>query len=93
MNVCRIMKLCSFLQEFLDREKDNNYEIDKKQKGAERLNAKIRLDYQTAETNRLQVRDELETLKYAVDRSATDLESARGQSVQLSKNTTDKRKK
>ena len=86
-------QLINFLQEFLDREKENNFEVDKKQKAAERLAAKIRLDYQTCETNRLQVKDELETLKYSVDRSATDLESARGQSAQLTKEIKDKRKK
>lgn len=80
------------LQEFLDREKENNYEMDRKQKAAERLAAKIRLDCQTAETTRLQVKDELETLKYSVDRSAMDLESARSRSAQLSKDIKDKRK-
>lgn len=80
-------------QEFLDREKENNYEMDKKQEAAERLSAKIRLDCQTAETTRLQVKDELETLKYSVDRSAADLESARGQSMQMSKDIKDRRKK
>lgn len=77
----------------MDKEKENNNEMAKKQTGAERLAAKIRLDYQTAETTRLQVKDELETLKYSVDRSAADLDSSRGQSTQLSKEIKDKRKK
>ncbi len=38
-------------------------EIDKKLKGSERLAAKTRLEYQSVETTRIQVKDELETLK------------------------------
>ncbi len=46
------------------------------------------------ETTRIQVKDELERiLKYAVDRAATDLETTRGQSTQLTKEIKDKRKK
>lgn len=82
-----------FLQGFLDHEKENNQEMDKKLKNAERMAAKNRLDYQAAETTRLQVRDELETLKYAVDRMAADLESTRGQNTQLGREIKDKRKK
>lgn len=81
------------MQEFLDREKENNYEKDKKLKADERLAAKTRLDYQSYETTRIQVKDELETLKYAVDRSGADLESTRSRSIQLGKDIKDKRKK
>ena len=80
-------------QIFLDNEKENNNEMDKKLKSAERMAAKNRLDYQSSETTRIQVKDELESLKYAVDRMAADLESTRGQSTHLSKEIKDKRKK
>lgn len=83
----------TLLQGFLDDEKENNKEIDKKLTGAERVAAKFRLEYQDSETARLQVKDELETLKYAVDRMAADLESTRGKSTQLTKEIKDKRKK
>lgn len=80
-------------QEFLDCEKENNNEIDKKLKAAEKLAAKNRLEYQASEGTRIQVKDELETLKYTVDKCATDLESARGQSMHLGKEIKDKRTK
>lgn len=89
----QLLSFSLLLKVFLDHEKENNNEMDKKLKGAERMAAKNRLDYQTAETTRIQVKDELETLKYAVDRMAADLESTRGRSTQLSKDIKDKRKK
>ena len=86
--------LCfQLLQEFLDREKENNSEKDKKLKASERFAAKSRLEYQTTETARIQVKDEVETLKYSVDRTCAELESTRGQSTQLSREIKDKRKK
>ena len=51
------------------------------------------MEYQDAEMARVQVKDELETLKHGVDKMAADLESARGQSTQLGKDIKDKRKK
>ncbi len=81
------------LQEFLDREKENNYEMDKKLKTSERFAAKSRLELQAAETARIQVKDEVETLKYSVDRTGAELESTRGQSAHLSREIKDKRKK
>ena len=44
----------------------------------ERLVAKQRLEYNEAESSRLQFKDELETLIYTVDRTAADLETLRG---------------
>lgn len=78
---------------FLDHEKENNYEMDRKLTASERLSAKNRLEYQATETARIQVKDELETLKYSVDRTAADLESNRGRSAHLTKEIKDKRKK
>ena len=80
-------------QEFLDNEKKNNAEKDKKLNDAERLSAKTRLAQQDAEASRIQFRDELETLKYSVDRVASDLESTRAQSKELTREIKDKRKK
>lgn len=82
-----------YFQEFLDREKGNNDEIDKKLKYTEKLAAKMRLECQASEGTRIQVKDELETLKYTVDKCATDLESARGQSSHLGREIKDKRTK
>ena len=81
------------IQEFFDNEKKNNAEKEKKLSDAERLSAKMRLGYQDAEASRIQFRDELETLKYSVDRAATDLDSTRAQSKELTREIRDKRKK
>ena len=80
-------------QEFFDNEKRNNAEKDKKLNDAERQSAKMRLNYQDAEASRIQFRDELETLKYSVDRVASDLESTRAQSKELTREIKDRRKK
>ena len=59
----------------------------------ERLAAKMRLEHQDSEAARAQFQDELETLKYSVDRTASDLESNRARSHQLTRDIKDKRKK
>ena len=46
-------------REFLDQEKQNNEEVTKKVSMAERQAAKMRLDYQDAETRRMQFKDEV----------------------------------
>ena len=53
----------------------------------------MRLGCQDAEASRIQFRDELETLKYSVDRAASDLESTRAQSKELTREIKDRRKK
>ena len=80
-------------QEFFDDEKQNNDEKEKKVNIAERVSAKRRLDYQDAETARIQFKDELETLKRSVDRTAADLDDARTKSTHLSREIKDKRRK
>ena len=74
-------------------EKENNAEKDRQVKSAERLTAKNSLLYQEDETARLQVKDELETLKFSVERCATDLEKTKATNKQLAKNTKDSKKK
>ena len=59
----------------------NNGELEKKHTIMERLVAKQRLEYNEAESSRLQFQDELETLKYTVDRTAADLETLRGNTL------------
>lgn len=46
-------------REFLEQEKQNNEEVTKKVNLAERQSAKMRLDYQAAETGRMQFKDEV----------------------------------
>ena len=47
----------------------------------ERQVAKQRLEYNEAESSRLQFKDELETLIYTVDRTAADLETLRSNTL------------
>ncbi|KAJ7376952.1 Coiled-coil domain-containing protein 39, partial [Desmophyllum pertusum] len=75
-------------QKFLESELANNQEKEKKVGVAERQAAKQRLEYQDAEQIRIQFQDELDTLKYTVDRTARDLDSARQKYNLLKKEVT-----
>ena len=48
------------LKEFLEQEKNNNEEIEKKITTSERQSVKIRLDYHDLEQARVQLKDEVE---------------------------------
>ncbi|KAL5004553.1 hypothetical protein ScPMuIL_018009 [Solemya velum] len=77
-------------QQFLENELENNHDEEKKISIAERTAAKVRLDLQEAETQRVQFQDELDALKRTVDRTAADLEATRSHVTQLKKDVTDK---
>lgn len=77
-------------QKFLESELANNQEKEKKVGVAERQAAKLRLEYQDAEQIRIQFQDELDTLKYTVDRTARDLESTRHKHNLLKKEVTNR---
>ncbi|XP_075274387.1 coiled-coil domain-containing protein 39 isoform X2 [Opisthocomus hoazin] len=64
---------------FLVNETLNNMEYEKKISSAEREAASLRNEYQTQDTYRVQLQDELDALKSTVDRTAADLESLRTQ--------------
>ncbi|XP_039256465.2 coiled-coil domain-containing protein 39-like [Styela clava] len=72
-------------QLFLENESENNQEMEKKIASQERLAAKLRIQYQEHENNRMQLEDELDTLKYTVERTATDLESIKSSVTGLKK--------
>ncbi|XP_078420092.1 coiled-coil domain-containing protein 39 [Cetorhinus maximus] len=76
--------------QFLKNETENNKEFEKKISVNQRLSAKLRLEYQEHETNRLQLQNELDTLKSRVDRTATDLETVRSQITNLKRQNMDK---
>ncbi|KAK3603714.1 hypothetical protein CHS0354_023327 [Potamilus streckersoni] len=80
-------------QMFLENEIENNREQEKKISFAERTAAKIRNDYQEADTQRIQFQDELDALKRTVDRTNTDLEATRSQVSHLKKDVTEKSNK
>eukprot|EP00062_Callorhinchus_milii_P021610 gi/632978509/ref/XP_007905952.1/ PREDICTED: coiled-coil domain-containing protein 39 [Callorhinchus milii] len=63
--------------QFLKNEADNNNEFEKKISSSERQAAKLRSEYQTYETNRIQLENEFENLKKRVNRTAFALESLR----------------
>ncbi|XP_067851309.1 coiled-coil domain-containing protein 39 isoform X2 [Heptranchias perlo] len=79
--------------QFLKNETENNEEFEKKISSNERHSAKLRLEYQGHETNRLRLQSELDTLKSRVDRTATDLETVRGQVTNLKRQNMDKTNK
>ncbi|KQK81094.1 coiled-coil domain-containing protein 39 [Amazona aestiva] len=70
---------------FLVNETLNNMEYEKKISSAEREATSLRHEYQTQDTYRAQLQDELDTLKYTVDKTASDLESLRTQVTNLKK--------
>ncbi|NXW89546.1 CCD39 protein, partial [Alopecoenas beccarii] len=70
---------------FLVNETLNNMEYEKKISSAEREAAVLQNEYQTQETYRVRLQDELDDLKCTVDRTAYDLESLRTQVTNLKK--------
>ncbi|NXS88201.1 CCD39 protein, partial [Erpornis zantholeuca] len=70
---------------FLVNETVNNMEYEKKISSAEREANNLRKEYQTQDTRRTELQDELQALKSFVNRSASDLESLRTQVNNLKK--------
>ncbi|XP_065530567.1 coiled-coil domain-containing protein 39 [Lathamus discolor] len=70
---------------FLVNETLNNMEYEKKISSAEREATSLQHEYQTQDTYRVQLQDELDTLKSTVDKTASDLESLRTQVTNLKK--------
>uniref|UniRef100_A0A8C5R1E6 Coiled-coil domain-containing protein 39 n=1 Tax=Leptobrachium leishanense TaxID=445787 RepID=A0A8C5R1E6_9ANUR len=71
--------------QFLKSEIDNNKEYENKISSAERKAAKLRLEHQEQEAIQSQLKDELDTLKVTVDRTATELEVLRTEVSNLKK--------
>ncbi|NWV23419.1 CCD39 protein, partial [Origma solitaria] len=70
---------------FLVNETVNNMEYEKKISSAEREANNLRKEYQTQDTRRAELHDELQALKSIVNRTASDLESLRTQIANLKK--------
>ncbi|GAB0193700.1 coiled-coil domain-containing protein 39 [Grus japonensis] len=70
---------------FLVNETLNNMEYEKKISSAEQEATSLRNEYQTQDTYRVRLQDELDALKSTVDRTAADLESLRTQVTNLKK--------
>ncbi|NXO72786.1 CCD39 protein, partial [Phainopepla nitens] len=75
---------------FLVNETVNNMEYEKKILTAEREANNLRKEFQTQDTRRTQLQDELQALKSIVNRTASDLESLRTQITNLKKEIQEK---
>ncbi|CAG5119054.1 unnamed protein product, partial [Candidula unifasciata] len=75
---------------FLEHEKENNLECEKKITIAERQSAQTRMELLQAEQQKLQFENEANTLKRTVDRTALDLELTRVAVNHLKKDIVDK---
>ncbi|NXJ77229.1 CCD39 protein, partial [Trogon melanurus] len=75
---------------FLVNETLNNMEYEKKISSAEREATILRNEYQTQDTYRVQLQDELDALKSTVDRTASDLESLRTRVTNMKKEIQEK---
>ncbi|XP_055977885.1 coiled-coil domain-containing protein 39 [Sorex fumeus] len=62
---------------FLENEIGNNTEFERKIAAADRKVSKCRMEYQSHENSRVQLKDELDCLKATVNRSSSDLEALR----------------
>ncbi|KAF6040654.1 CCDC39 [Bugula neritina] len=80
-------------RQFLESQENNNEEMEKKISVAERNAARLRLEYQEADSDRVRFADELDALKRTVDRTNQDLEITRTQVSQLKKDIMDKQGK
>jgi len=80
-------------QSFLESELENNQEMEKKISMEERNAAKFRIDLQEHENVRSQLGNELDTLKYTVERTASDLEAMKSNVTSLKKDIISKNEK
>ncbi|KAM9039458.1 coiled-coil domain-containing protein 39 isoform 1-T1 [Sarcophilus harrisii] len=78
---------------FLENETENNAEYEKKITLADRKALKLRLDFQNCEKNRLQLQEELDTLKATVTRTSGDLEAIRREMISMKKRIQEKSEK
>ncbi|KAM6223913.1 coiled-coil domain-containing protein 39 [Rhynchocyon petersi] len=78
---------------FLENEIGNNTEYEKRISAAERKVLKYKVDYQRHESNRTQLKDELDSLKITVTRTSTDLEALRKNISKIKKDTTEETKR
>ncbi|XP_074154367.1 LOW QUALITY PROTEIN: coiled-coil domain-containing protein 39 [Sminthopsis crassicaudata] len=78
---------------FLENETENNAEYEKKITLADRKALKLRLDFQNCDKNRLQLQEELDTLKATVTRTSGDLEAIRKEMISMKKRIQEKSEK
>uniref|UniRef100_H0VT24 Coiled-coil domain-containing protein 39 n=1 Tax=Cavia porcellus TaxID=10141 RepID=H0VT24_CAVPO len=78
---------------FLENEIGNNVEYEKRISAADRKVLKFRTQYQDHETSRIQLKDELDSLKATVNRTASDLEALRKNISKIKKDCQEERQR
>ncbi|XP_007934087.1 coiled-coil domain-containing protein 39 [Orycteropus afer afer] len=78
---------------FLENEIGNNTEYEKRIAAADRKVLKCRTEYQHHETNRNQLKDELDSLKATLNRSSSDLEALRKNISKVKKDVNEESKR
>ncbi|XP_029472241.1 coiled-coil domain-containing protein 39 [Rhinatrema bivittatum] len=76
--------------QFLNGEIENNKEYEKKIGMSERQAAKLKQDYNTQDSNQIQLQDELDGLKTTVNRTSSQVEATRTQITNLRKEMQEK---
>lgn len=77
-------------KDFLEREIENNKELERNIGTVERQAFRLRQQLQEEEKNQRRLQDEVEVLKGTVDRTATDVETSRSQLSSMKKDIQDK---
>ncbi|XP_048020536.1 coiled-coil domain-containing protein 39 [Megalobrama amblycephala] len=77
-------------KDFMEREIENNKELERNIGTAERQALRLRQQLQEEERNHRRLQDEVEVLKGTLDRTATDVETTRSQLTSMKKNIQDK---
>ncbi|XP_043110371.1 coiled-coil domain-containing protein 39 [Puntigrus tetrazona] len=77
-------------KDFMEREIENNKELERNISTAERQALRLRQQLQEEERNQRRLQDEVEVLKGTLDRTATDVETTRSQLTSMKKDIQDK---
>ncbi|XP_016119504.1 coiled-coil domain-containing protein 39-like, partial [Sinocyclocheilus grahami] len=77
-------------KDFMDREIENNKELERNISAAERQALRLRQQHQEEERSQRRLQDEVEVLKGTLDRTATDVETTRSQLTSMKKDIQDK---
>uniref|UniRef100_A0A8C1DMA2 Coiled-coil domain-containing protein 39 n=1 Tax=Cyprinus carpio carpio TaxID=630221 RepID=A0A8C1DMA2_CYPCA len=77
-------------KDFMEREIENNKELERNINTAERQALRLRQQHQEEERNQRRLQDEVEVLKRTLDRTATDVETTRSQLTSMKKDIQNK---